>query len=207
MPAVHVDIKNLGSTPDGGGHKTLGRQGGRKNRRNAGYSFIYTAIDAHPSLARSAVHAEEKKGDDHRVLARGTCLRPPTAQNRNDENALAGRLHSLLSAPRAHRARRQTVEPLIRPIRSADGGGPTTAACSRPSLGSTAPTRPGGGNRARPAAADRAGRGPRRGGSAAAWHQPGFPDGMTVIDRLHGSIDGGRSGAAGVASGFARVGG
>ncbi|MFI1827873.1 leucine zipper domain-containing protein, partial [Streptomyces sp. NPDC020412] len=34
---VHVDIKKLGNIPDGGGHKTLGRQAGRKNRQNAGY--------------------------------------------------------------------------------------------------------------------------------------------------------------------------
>src|SRR3954452_14585194 len=32
---VHVDIKKLGNIPDGGGHKTLGRQAGRKTRSGA----------------------------------------------------------------------------------------------------------------------------------------------------------------------------
>src|SRR6185312_2047967 len=32
---VHVDIKKLGNIPDGGGHKVLGRQAGRRNRANA----------------------------------------------------------------------------------------------------------------------------------------------------------------------------
>ncbi|WP_460359843.1 helix-turn-helix domain-containing protein, partial [Actinoallomurus bryophytorum] len=39
---VHVDIKKLGNIPDGGGHKTLGRQAGRKTRSGAGYSYIHT---------------------------------------------------------------------------------------------------------------------------------------------------------------------
>ncbi|MDX3249534.1 helix-turn-helix domain-containing protein, partial [Streptomyces sp. ME18-1-4] len=32
---VHVDVKKLGNIPDGGGHKALGRQAGRKTRKNA----------------------------------------------------------------------------------------------------------------------------------------------------------------------------
>ncbi|WP_371623634.1 IS481 family transposase [Streptomyces sp. NBC_01116] len=58
---VHVDIKKLGNIPDGGGHKTLGRQAGRKNRKNAGYSYIHTAVDDHSRLAYSEIHADEKK--------------------------------------------------------------------------------------------------------------------------------------------------
>uniref|UniRef100_A0AAU2JQQ2 IS481 family transposase n=1 Tax=Streptomyces sp. NBC_00049 TaxID=2903617 RepID=A0AAU2JQQ2_9ACTN len=58
---VHVDIKKLGNIPDGGGHKVLGRQAGRKTRRNAGYSYLHTAVDDHSRLAYSEIHADEKK--------------------------------------------------------------------------------------------------------------------------------------------------
>ncbi len=58
---VHVDIKKLGNIPDGGGHKTLGRQAGRKNRANAGYSYIHTAVDDHSRLAYSEILADERK--------------------------------------------------------------------------------------------------------------------------------------------------
>jgi transposase InsO family protein len=58
---VHVDIKKLGNIPDGGGHKVLGRAAGRKNRTNAGYSYLHTAVDDHSRLAYSEIHADEKK--------------------------------------------------------------------------------------------------------------------------------------------------
>ncbi|WP_405628576.1 IS481 family transposase [Streptomyces sp. NBC_01174] len=58
---VHVDIKKLGNIPDGGGHKTLGRPEGRKNRSGAGYSYIHTAVDDHSRLAYSEIHVDEKK--------------------------------------------------------------------------------------------------------------------------------------------------
>ena len=58
---VHVDIKKLGNIPDGGGHKTLGRQAGRKTRSRAGYSYIHTAVDDHSRLAYSEIHANERK--------------------------------------------------------------------------------------------------------------------------------------------------
>ncbi|WP_432129569.1 IS481 family transposase, partial [Streptomyces sp. bgisy082] len=58
---VHVDIKKLGNIPDGGGHKTLGRQAGRKTRSKAGYSYIHTAVDDHSRLAYSEIHSDEKK--------------------------------------------------------------------------------------------------------------------------------------------------
>jgi transposase InsO family protein len=58
---VHVDIKKLGNIPDGGGHKTLGRQAGRKNRANAGYSYLHTAVDDHSRLAYSEILPDEKK--------------------------------------------------------------------------------------------------------------------------------------------------
>ncbi|MGW0429485.1 IS481 family transposase [Streptomyces sp. NPDC002990] len=58
---VHVDMKKLGNIPDGGGHKTLGRQAGRKTRSGTGYSYIHTAVDDHSRLAYSEILEDEKK--------------------------------------------------------------------------------------------------------------------------------------------------
>ncbi|MFE5098270.1 IS481 family transposase, partial [Streptomyces sp. NPDC056638] len=58
---VHVDIKKLGNIPDGGGHKALGRQAGRKTRSGVGYSYIHTAVDDHSRLAYSEIHDDERK--------------------------------------------------------------------------------------------------------------------------------------------------
>ncbi len=58
---VHVDIKKLGNIPDGGGHRALGRQAGRKTRSGTGYSYIHTAVDDHSRLAYSEILADEKK--------------------------------------------------------------------------------------------------------------------------------------------------
>ncbi|WP_327068192.1 IS481 family transposase [Kitasatospora sp. NBC_01302] len=58
---VHVDIKKLGNIPDGGGHKTLGRQAGRKTRSAVGYSYLHNAVDDHSRLAYSEILADERK--------------------------------------------------------------------------------------------------------------------------------------------------
>ncbi|WMX48497.1 IS481 family transposase [Streptomyces roseicoloratus] len=58
---IHVDIKKLGNIPDGGGHKTLGRQAGRKTRSGAGYSYLHNAVDDHSRLAYSEILTDEKK--------------------------------------------------------------------------------------------------------------------------------------------------
>jgi transposase InsO family protein len=58
---IHVDIKKLGQIPDGGGHKVLGRAAGRKNRSNAGYAYLHTAIDDHSRLAYSEILADERR--------------------------------------------------------------------------------------------------------------------------------------------------
>lgn len=58
---VHVDIKKLGNIPDGGGHKSLGRQAGRRTRSGMGYSYLHNAVDDHSRLAYSEIHADEKK--------------------------------------------------------------------------------------------------------------------------------------------------
>lgn len=56
-----MDIKKLGNIPDGGGHKVLGRQAGRKKRSGAYYSYIHTAVDDHSRLAYSEILGDEKK--------------------------------------------------------------------------------------------------------------------------------------------------
>jgi transposase InsO family protein len=60
---VHVDIKKLGKIPDGGGHRALGRQAGRKNsgKRGHGYWYIHNAVDDHSRLAYSELLDDERK--------------------------------------------------------------------------------------------------------------------------------------------------
>ena len=59
---VHVDVKKLGRIPDGGGHKMLGRQAGRRNRRTGtGYWYIHNAVDDHTRLAYSELLTDERK--------------------------------------------------------------------------------------------------------------------------------------------------
>ena len=58
---VHVDVKKLGRIPDGGGHRTLGRAKGKKNRSGAGYSYLHSAIDDHTRVVYSEILDNEKK--------------------------------------------------------------------------------------------------------------------------------------------------
>jgi transposase InsO family protein len=58
---VHVDIKKLGSIPDGGGHKALGRAQGRRNRAQAGYAYLHNAVDDHSRLAYTEILPDERK--------------------------------------------------------------------------------------------------------------------------------------------------
>ena len=63
---VHVDIKKLGRIPDGGGHRVLGRQTGKRNndghgRGGRGYAFLHHAIDDHSRLAYSEILSDERK--------------------------------------------------------------------------------------------------------------------------------------------------
>ncbi|MFH8582728.1 IS481 family transposase [Streptomyces zaomyceticus] len=57
---IHVDVKKLGRIPDGGGHKTLGRQAGRATRSAMGFDYIHSAVDDHSRLAYSEIHRDEK---------------------------------------------------------------------------------------------------------------------------------------------------
>lgn len=63
---VHVDIKKLGRIPDGGGHRLLGRQRGRRNNDGhghggRGYAFLHHAVDDHSRLAYSEILGDERK--------------------------------------------------------------------------------------------------------------------------------------------------
>ncbi|MFH8388079.1 leucine zipper domain-containing protein, partial [Kitasatospora sp. NPDC018058] len=69
---VHVDIKKLGSIPEGGGWRTVGRTAGAHNKQATtdrrksckpviGYSYIHSAIDDHSRLAYSEVLTDERK--------------------------------------------------------------------------------------------------------------------------------------------------
>ena len=60
---VHVDVKKLGRIPDGGGHRVLSRQAGKKNagKTRPGYWFIHNALDDHSRLAYSELLEDERK--------------------------------------------------------------------------------------------------------------------------------------------------
>jgi hypothetical protein len=64
---VHVDIKKLGRIPDGGGHRSLGRAAGNRNKtgtapnRRPGYAFLHNAVDDHSRLAYTEILTDEKK--------------------------------------------------------------------------------------------------------------------------------------------------
>ncbi|QBJ89333.1 IS481 family transposase [Streptomyces seoulensis] len=56
---IHVDVKKLGRIPDGGGHKTHGREAGRPIR-GMGFDYVHSAVDDHSRLAYSEIHPDEK---------------------------------------------------------------------------------------------------------------------------------------------------
>lgn len=64
---VHVDIKKLGRIPDGGGHRSVGRTAGNRNKtgtaanRRPGYAFLHNAVDDHSRLAYTEILTDEKK--------------------------------------------------------------------------------------------------------------------------------------------------
>ena len=58
---VHVDIKKLGRIPNGGGHRKLGRQKGRRNRSGVGYAYLHHAVDDHSRAAYSEILTDERK--------------------------------------------------------------------------------------------------------------------------------------------------
>ncbi|WP_425264653.1 IS481 family transposase [Streptomyces curacoi] len=69
---VHIDVKKLGRIPDGGGHKTLGRAAGRKNRTGVGHAYLHTALDDHSRLAYTEDLPDEKAITCAAFLTRAT---------------------------------------------------------------------------------------------------------------------------------------
>jgi transposase InsO family protein len=81
---LHVDIKKLGSIPDGGGHRVLGRSAGEHNRRSRnraqtghrlrgqklGYGFLHHALDDHSRYAYSEILADETRDTAAAFMAR-----------------------------------------------------------------------------------------------------------------------------------------
>ncbi|MCW4458947.1 IS481 family transposase [Microbacterium sp. MPKO10] len=58
---VHVDVKKLGRIPDGGGHRSLGRTHGVRNKSGTGYAYLHSSIDDHSRLAYSEILDDERK--------------------------------------------------------------------------------------------------------------------------------------------------
>src|SRR5699024_1049219 len=66
---VHVDIKKLGTVPEGGGHRIHGRAVGRRNNARSnpvsthdgtrGYGYMHNAVDDHSRLAYSEILPDE----------------------------------------------------------------------------------------------------------------------------------------------------
>ncbi|MEU7015909.1 IS481 family transposase, partial [Streptomyces sp. NPDC046385] len=71
---IHVDVKKLGRIPDGGGHRTLGRQAGRATRSSMGFDYVHSAVDDHSRLAYSEIHPDEKVATCAAFLARAAAF-------------------------------------------------------------------------------------------------------------------------------------
>jgi transposase InsO family protein len=68
---LHVDIKAQGRIPEGGGHRLLGRAGGRRHRRvKTGYDYLHVAVDDCTRLAYV-----EALGDQQGQTAAGFMVR------------------------------------------------------------------------------------------------------------------------------------
>jgi transposase InsO family protein len=68
---VHVDSKTQGRIPDGGGHRLLGREGGRRHRRvTSGYDYLHVAIDDRTRLASVEALADQQGQTAAGFLAR-----------------------------------------------------------------------------------------------------------------------------------------
>jgi transposase InsO family protein len=58
---LHVDVKKLGRIPPGGGHRMLGRQIGRGDKRvRIGHDFIHSAVDDCSRVAYSEILSDER---------------------------------------------------------------------------------------------------------------------------------------------------
>jgi hypothetical protein len=72
---IHVDVTKFGNIPDGGGHRFVGRQQGKMNRRSTarrtgnrnnkygprlGTAYVHTVIDDHSRVAYAEICTDEK---------------------------------------------------------------------------------------------------------------------------------------------------
>jgi transposase InsO family protein len=82
---IHVDVTKFANIPDGGGHKFMTRQQGRRNARQTahrtgernhrhqpriGIAFVHTVIDDHSRVAYAEICTDEKAATAIRVLQR-----------------------------------------------------------------------------------------------------------------------------------------
>ncbi|UFS59380.1 IS481 family transposase [Subtercola endophyticus] len=106
---IHVDVTKFGNIPDGGGHRYVGRQQGRRNRaatvgivRDARYEprpgkeFVHTVIDDHSRVAYAEIHADETAATAVAVLQRAVswfAVRGVTVQRVLSDNGSAYKSH------------------------------------------------------------------------------------------------------------------
>lgn len=82
---VHVDVKKLGTIPDGGGHRAVGRARGNRNRTTApgaartasrspklGHGFLHTALDDHSRPAYTKILISPSRSRRARCAASGS---------------------------------------------------------------------------------------------------------------------------------------
>jgi transposase InsO family protein len=79
---IHVDVTKFGNIPDGGGHRFVGRQQGRRNKRTTpglprngyrpltGTAYLHTVLDDHSRLAYVEICRDEKATTAAGVLQR-----------------------------------------------------------------------------------------------------------------------------------------
>jgi transposase InsO family protein len=56
---IHIDVKNLGRIPDGGGWRAHGRSE-QVRGRGIGFDYVHAAVDDHTRLAYAEIHPDEK---------------------------------------------------------------------------------------------------------------------------------------------------
>jgi transposase InsO family protein len=65
---LHLDTKKLGTVPPGGGHRLLGWQRGKANRRRGGYEYLHVAVDDASRLAFVQILPDEREATTAQFL-------------------------------------------------------------------------------------------------------------------------------------------
>ena len=142
---VHVDVKKLGRTPDGGGWRVHGRDHVPSGHQNMGYDYVHAMVDDHSRLAYAEVLPDEKAttcaGFLTRAAAAFTAAGIPAIRRVLTDNAWAYRRSH---AFRAAVAELGATQKFIRPRCPWTNGNGSTAPWpeSGPTGGPTTPTRP-----------------------------------------------------------------